>query len=212
MLHNQLAISSLDGKDRRVVGFRWWLDENGYLAQTWASWRSVAADSTSAGRSETALVQLQHRQPGSARNLANVWHYNSGIAGRCAAAISDPSVSNHLERLAAHDYAGSKTAALLDDGARRAAFDRGLEPNKREFDKRLIRGARCHREAQDKWLVRLNAEAMPKLRVNQICQYHPTARWQKPSKRAIAGSEMVDQNLQQRFKPSAGCWRSLTAG
>ena len=81
-LHNQLTTSSMDGKDRNVVGLLIdALDENGYLAQDLDELVMLLPPELEITLDdlETALVQLQHLdQPGLAlATWANAWPCNS---------------------------------------------------------------------------------------------------------------------------------------
>jgi len=110
-LHSQLSTSSLDGKDRKVVGLLVdALDENGYLAQDLNELAELlpAELDITLDDLETALVQLQHLdQPGlGARNLGEC------LALQLKALPEDTPqrdlairlVIDHLDMLAAHDF------------------------------------------------------------------------------------------------------------
>ena len=180
-LHSQLTISSLDGKDRKVVGLLIdALDENGYLAQDLgelAELLPVELDIT-LDDLETALVQLQHLdQPGlGARDLGEC------LALQLKALPEDTPqrdlairlVSHYLDTLAAHDFAGIKKLLRCTDDELRAAQHLivGMNPKPgAEFDQSVadyVVPDVIVEKHRNKWRVRLNAEAMPKLRVNQI--------------------------------------------
>ncbi|MDH4286371.1 MAG: RNA polymerase factor sigma-54, partial [Gallionella sp.] len=114
-LHAQLTTSSLDEKDRKVVGLLIdALDENGYLAQDLKELAELlpAELDITLDDLETALVQLQHMdQPGlGARSLSEC------LALQLKALPEDTPqrdlairlASNHLDALAAHDFAKIK--------------------------------------------------------------------------------------------------------
>src|SRR5574340_37222 len=83
-------------------------------------------------------------------------------------------VSNHLDALAAHDFARIKKLLRCSDDELRAAQHLiiGLNPKPgSEFDRSVadyVVPDVIVEKYKDEWRVRLNAEAMPKLRVNQI--------------------------------------------
>jgi len=156
------------------------LDENGYLAQDLNELAELlpAELDITLDDLETALVQLQHLdQPGlGARNLGEC------LALQLKALPEDTPqrdlaihlVSNHLEALAAHDYARIKKLLRCTDDELRAAQHLIVDSNPKpgaEFDRSVadyVVPDVIVEKRRDKWLVRLNAEAMPKLRVNQI--------------------------------------------
>lgn len=215
-LHNQLAISSLDGKDRRVVGLLIdALDENGYLAQDLSELAELlpAELDITLDDLETALVQLQHLdQPGlGARTLGEC------LALQLKALPEDTPqrdlaihlVSNHLEALAAHDYARIKKLLRCTDDELRAAQHLIVDTNPKpgaEFDRSVadyVVPDVIVEKHRDKWLVRLNAEAMPKLRVNQIYANILQQRDGKSSSQLatqLQEAKWLIKNLQQRFE------------
>src|SRR3989338_190498 len=215
-LHNQLAISSLDGKDRRVVGLL--IDalyENGYLAQDLGELSELlpAELDITLDDLETALKQLQHLdQPGlGARNLGEC------LALQLKALPEDTPqrdlaihlVSNHLDALAAHDYARIKKLLRCTDDELRAAQHLIVDSNPKpgaEFDRSVadyVVPDVIVEKRRDKWLVRLNAEAMPKLRVNQIYANILQQRDGKSSSQLatqLQEAKWLIKNLQQRFE------------
>ena len=215
-LHSQLTIGSLDGKDRKVVGLLIdALDENGYLAQDLgelAELLPVELDIT-LDDLETALVQLQHLdQPGlGARTLGEC------LALQLKALPEDTPqrdlairlVSNHLDVLAAHDFAGIKKLLRCSEDELRTAQHLivGLNPRPgAEFDQSVadyVVPDVIVEKYRNKWRVRLNAEAMPKLRVNQIYANILQQRDDKsPSQLAtqLQEAKWLIKNLQQRFE------------
>ncbi len=213
-LHSQLNIGSLDGKDRKVVGLLIdALDENGYLAQDLGELSELlpAELDITLDDLETALVQLQHLdQPGlAARNL-----------GECLAlqlkALPDDTpqrelairlVSSHLDALAAHDFAGIKKLLRCSDDELRAAQHLiiGLNPRPgADFDRSVadyVVPDVIVEKHRGKWRARLNAEAMPKLRVNQVYAGILQQRGDKsPSQLAtqLQEARWLIKNLQQR--------------
>ncbi len=214
-LHNQLTISSLDDKDRRLVGMLIdALDENGYLAQDLGELAGLlpAELEITLDDLETALVQLQHLdQPGlGARSLGEC------LALQLKALPEDTPqrdlairlVSNHLEALAAHDFARiKKLLHCTDDELRNAQhLIVGLNPKPgAEFDHSVadyVVPDVIVEKRKNKWCVRLNAEAMPKLRVNQLYANILQQRDDKSSSQLAAQlqeAKWLIKNLQQRF-------------
>ncbi|BBI98720.1 RNA polymerase sigma-54 factor [Ferrigenium kumadai] len=215
-LHNQLTTSSLDERDRKVVSLLIdALDENGYLVQDLAELAELlpAELAISLDDLETALVQLQHLdQPGlGARNL-----------GECLALqlkalpedtpqrdLSISLVSRHLDLLAAHDFARIKKLLRCSDDQLRSAQHLiiGLNPKPgAEFDQSVadyVVPDVIVEKHKNQWRARLNTEAMPKLRINQI---YANILQQRDDKNAsqlatqLQEAKWLIKNLQQRFE------------
>ncbi|MDO8813450.1 MAG: RNA polymerase factor sigma-54 [Gallionella sp.] len=215
-LHSQLSTSSLDGKDRKVVGLLIEaLDENGYLAQDLGELAELlpAELDITLDDLETALVQLQHLdQPGiGARNLGEC------LALQLKAFPEDTPqrdlairlVVDHLDMLAAHDFAKIKKLLHCSDDELRAAQHLivGLNPKPgAEFDQSVadyVVPDVIVDKYKNKWRARLNAEAMPKLRVNQIYANILQQRDSKSSSQLatqLQEAKWLIKNLQQRFE------------
>jgi RNA polymerase sigma-54 factor len=116
-------------------------------------------------------------------------------------------VSHYLDTLAAHDFAGIKKLLRCTDDELRAAQHLivGMNPKPgAEFDQSVadyVVPDVIVEKHRNKWRVRLNAEAMPKLRVNQIyaniLQQHGD---KTPSQLAtqLQEAKWLIKNLQQR--------------
>jgi RNA polymerase sigma-54 factor len=214
-LHCQLTTSSLDNSDRQVVGMLIdALDENGYLAQSLDEIAELlpAELEITLDDLETALVQLQHLdQPGlGARHL-----------GECLAlqlkAMPDETpqrdlairlVSQHLDLLAAHDFTKIKRILRCTDDELRIAQQLiiGLNPKPgTEFGQTVadfVVPDIVVEKYKSKWRARLNIEAMPKLRVNQIYAGILQQRDDKNSSQLstqLQEARWLIKNLQQRF-------------
>jgi len=214
-LHSQLAISSIEGKDRKVVGLLIdALDENGYLAQNLEELVELLPDELEITLDdlETALVQLQHLdQPGlGARNL-----------GECLAlqlkALPDDTphlelairlVSHHLDLLAAHDFAKIKKLLRCSDDELRAAQQLIVCLNPKpgaEFGHSIadyVVPDVVVEKHKNKWRARLNADALPKLRVNKIYANILQQRGENNSSQLatqLQEAKWLIKNLQQRF-------------
>jgi RNA polymerase sigma-54 factor len=215
-LHNQLTTSSLDDKDRKVIGLLIdALDENGYLEQDLEELVTLlpAELGITLDDLETALVQLQHLdQPGlAARNLGEC------LALQLKAVPEDTPhrdlaiqlVSLHLDLLAAHDFSRIKKLLRCSDEALRAAqcLITNLNPKPgAEFGLSVadyVVPDVVVEKHKNKWRVRLNAEAMPKLRVNQIYANILQQRGDKSSSQLatqLQEAKWLIKNLQQRFE------------
>ena len=215
-LQNQLTTSSLDGKDRKVVGLLIdALDENGYLAQDLQELVELlpAELEITLDDLETALVQLQHLdQPGlAARNLGEC------LALQLKALPEDTPhrdlairlVSQHLDLVAAHDFSKIKRLLRCTDEALRAAqcLITCMNPKPgAEFGQSVadyVVPDVVVEKHKNKWRARLNAEAMPKLRVNQIYANILQQRGDKSSSQLatqLQEAKWLIKNLQQRFE------------
>jgi RNA polymerase sigma-54 factor len=214
-LHNQLTTSSVDGKDRNVVGLLIdALDENGYLAQDLDELVMLLPPELEITLDdlETALVQLQHLdQPGlAARNLGEC------LALQLKALPEDTPhrdlairlVTEHLDLVAAHDFSRIKKLLRCSDEALRAAqcLITGMNPKPgAEFGQSVadfVVPDVVVEKHKNKWRVRLNVEAMPKLRVNQIYANILQQRGDKNSSQLatqLQEAKWLIKNLQQRF-------------
>ncbi len=211
----QLNMSSLDTRDREIIGLLIdALDENGYLAQSLEdiaemlpSQLDITLDDL-----ETALVQLQYLdRPGlGARNLSEC------LSLQLKALPEDTPcrdlalrlVTQHLNLLAAHDYAKLKKSLHCDDAALRTAQSliTHLQPRPgAEFEQRaadyVVPDVVVERH-KGEWRVRLNQEAMPRLRVNQMYANILQQRGEK-NEQQLAGqlqeARWFIKNMQQRF-------------
>jgi RNA polymerase sigma-54 factor len=214
-LHSELTTSSIDDKDRKVVGLLIdALDENGYLAQDMeelAGLLPVELEIT-LDDLETALVQLQHLdQPGlGARNLGEC------LALQLKALPEDTPqrdlavrlVSHHLDLVAAHDFSKIKKLLRCSDDELRTAqhLITGLNPKPgAEFGQSVadyVIPDVIVEKYKNKWRARLNVEAMPKLRVNQIYANILQQRSDKNSSQLavqLQEAKWLIKNLEQRF-------------
>ena len=214
-LHSQLSTNSLDGKDRKVVGLLIdALDENGYLAQDLEELVALlpAELEITLDDLETALVQLQHLdQPGlGARNLAEC------LALQLKAMPEDTPqrdlairlVCHHLDLVAAHDFSKIKKLLRCSDDELRAAqlLITALNPKPgTEFGQNVadyVMPDVVVEKYKNKWRARLNVEAMPKLRVNQIYASILQQRTDKNTSQLatqLQEAKWLIKNLQQRF-------------
>jgi RNA polymerase sigma-54 factor len=214
-LHSQLTTSSIDDKDRKVVGLLIdALDENGYLAQDLEELAGLLPGELEITLDdlETALVQLQHLdQPGlGARNLGEC------LALQLKALPEDTPqrdlairlASHHLDLVAAHDFSKIKKLLRCSDDELRTAqhLITCLNPKPgAEFGQSVadyVVPDVIVEKHKNKWRARLNAEAMPKLRVNQIYANILQQRSDKNSSQLaiqLQEAKWLIKNLEQRF-------------
>jgi RNA polymerase sigma-54 factor len=211
----QVNMSQLDGHDKKLIGLLIdALDDNGYLAQPLdeiVELLPVELDVT-LDDLETALVQLQHLdEPGiGARNLSECLALQlraqpEDVPGRDLALSI---VMSHLDLLANRDFNKLKKALHCDDAALRTAQDLiiHLQPKPgTTFEQRaadyVVPDVLVTRHGNI-WKARLNPEAMPRLRVNQMYA-NIMQRRDEQSSQQMAGqlqeARWFIKNLQQRF-------------
>jgi RNA polymerase sigma-54 factor len=161
---------------------------------------------------ETALVQLQHLdQPG-----LGARHLSECLALQLKAFPDDTPhlelaiclVSHHLDLLAAHDFAKIKKLLRCSDDALRAAQHLIVCLNPKpgaEFGHSIadyVVPDVIVEKYKNKWRARLNAEAMPKLRVNKIYANILQQRGENNSSQLatqLQEAKWLIKNLQQRF-------------
>jgi RNA polymerase sigma-54 factor len=124
-------------------------------------------------------------------------------AHRVALAIAE----NHLELLAARDYARLKTVTGAGDDVLRAAQQliRGLNPRPgasfARVEARYVVPDVIVRKTRNVWRAALNPEAMPRLRINQL--YAELAAGQRNGGGGLASqfqeARWLIKNVQQRF-------------
>ncbi|MBV2234318.1 MAG: RNA polymerase factor sigma-54 [Sterolibacterium sp.] len=224
----QLGLMQLADHERNLVGFLIEaLDEDGYLEQTMTELVDMllgglpedAAERQDDSREELlealniALRRLQSLDP-------------PGIAARspqeCLALqlenqpasptrnLALTLVHDHLELLAARDFARLKRALRCNDDALRAAHEliRSLNPRPgaqyAPLDTRYIIPDVVVRKQRNQWLVSLNQAAMPQLRINRL--YANILQQQRGNGSAHAGlasqlqeARWLIKNIKQRF-------------
>ena len=211
----QLNMSQLDERDKRIIGLLVdALDENGYLAQPLEEIAELLPQELDVTLDdlETALTQLQNLgEPGiGARTLSEC------LALQLKALPEDTPhrdlalsiVTQHLGLLAAHDFTKLKKMLHCDDAALRAAqtIIVHLKPKPgAEFGQRtadyVVPDVVVERHEKS-WRVRLNTEAMPRLRVNQMYASILQQRGEKTAQQLsgqLQEARWFIKNLQQRF-------------
>lgn len=215
-LHSQLSVSQLDHRDKVVVGMLIdALDENGYLAQDLTELAEILPEELSITLDdlETALVQLQYLdRPGiGARNLSEC------LALQLKALPDDTPqrdlalslVGEHLDLLAAHDFARIKKLLRCSDENLRVAQNLITHLNPKpgcEFDRNVadyVVPDVIVEKYKGKWRARLNSDAMPKLRVNQLYANILQQRDDKSGAPLVAQLQEANwlvKSLRQRFE------------
>jgi RNA polymerase sigma-54 factor len=212
----ELNMSPLDARDKKIVGLLIdALDENAYLSQPLEEIAELLPSELdiSLDDLETALVQLQHLDaPGiGARTLSECLALQlrampEDVPGRdLALAI----VTDHLDLLAARDFAKLKKALRCDDNALRCAQDLivHLQPKPgTAFEHRaadyVVPDVLVERHGGI-WRARLNPEAMPRLRINQVYASILQQRGEKSAQEMstqLQEARWFIKNLQQRFE------------
>ena len=214
----QVNLSLLEERDKQIIGLLIdALDDNAYLSQPLeeiAEFLPAELDIT-LDDLETALVQLQHLdEPGiGARNLSEclalqlqaLSHSHPDTPGL---ELARRLVANHLDLLAAHDYSKLKKILHCDDAALRVAQDLIVHLKPRPgtaFEQRasdyVVPDVLVER-VNGVWRARLNPEAMPRLRINQvyanILQNRGENTAQEMSGQLLEARWFI-KNLQQRF-------------
>jgi RNA polymerase sigma-54 factor len=215
-LHSQLSVSQLDRKDRLVIGMLIdALDENGYLAQDLSELAELLPEELciTLDDLETALVQLQYLdRPGlAARSLGEC------LALQLKALPEDTPqrdlaitlVSEHLDLLAAHDFARIRKLLRCSDDNLRIAQNLIVSLNPKPgdaFDSSVadyVVPDVIVEKHKGKWRARLNSDAMPKLRVNQLYANLLQQRDDKsgaPLAAQLQEANWLVKSLRQRFE------------
>ena len=212
----ELNMSQMDPRDKKLIGLLIdALDENAYLSQPLEEIAELLPPELDITLDdlETALVQLQYLDaPGiGARNLSECLALQlrampEDVPGRDLALAL---VSQHLDLLAARDFNKLKKALRCDDDALRCAQDLivHLQPKPGSaFEHRaadyVVPDVLVERHGGI-WRARLNPEAMPRLRINQVYANILQQRNEKNAQE-MAGqlqeARWFIKNLQQRFE------------
>lgn len=215
-LHTQLSVSQFDRRDRLIIGMLIdALDENGYMLQDLAELAELLPEELGITLDdlETALVQLQYLdQPGlGARNLGEC------LALQLKALPEDTPqrvlaialVTQHLDLVAAHDFARIKKLLRCSDEHLRAAQNLIVSLNPKPgdaFDRSVadyVVPDVIVEKHKGKWRVRLNSDAMPRLRVNQLYANILQQRDEKsgaPLAAQLQEASWLVKSLRQRFE------------
>lgn len=214
-LISQLCMSQHNTRDQKIIGLLIdALDENGYLEQPLEEIHAMlpAQLNITLDDLETALVQLQHLdQPGiAARNLSECLTLQLKALPKNTPCLdlAIRIVSQHLSQLGAHEFTKLKKILRCDDDTLRTAQSLithlqpkpGTEFNSRTSDYVIPDVIVEHR--QGNWHARINQNAMPRLRINQL--YAGILQRSSEKNLQQLTSELQEarwfiKNLQQRF-------------
>ncbi len=222
-LNAQLALTQLAERERRIVEYLVEaLDDDGYLTQTLDELAdSIAGDADDVDREELdeelaiALRHLQHLDPPGigARSPQECLDLQLQCLPPCPGReLAQTIVRQHLEQFAARDFVRIKKALGCDDEELRVAqgLIRSLNPRPgaqfAPLDTRYVIPDVVVRKARGAWIVSLNSEAMPRLRINRlyanILQSQRGGRGGGPNS-SLAGqlqeAKWLIKNVQQRF-------------
>jgi len=211
-LRGQLSLTNLSERDRIFVELLIdALDEDGYLTQPLEEIAALLPAEAEAALEELkiALCHLQHFEP-------------AGVGARAPAeclalqlrALPEDSVRNlaleivekHLELLAARDYTRLKALTAAGDDALRAAqrLIQALNPRPgaafAKLEARYVIPDVVVRKSRNVWRASLNADAMPRLRINRLyAELAAAARNGAGISSQLQEARWMIKNVQQRF-------------
>jgi RNA polymerase sigma-54 factor len=216
----QVAMTQLPDRERALVGFLIEaLNDDGYLTQPLDELIDLlvtADDELREALLEDLAIALRHLQnldpPGiGARSAKECLSLQldclpPSATRKLALAI----VGGHLEHLAARDFARIKKSLGCDDDQLRPAQDliRSLNPRPgaqfAPIDTRYVIPDVAVKKQQGRWVVNLNREAMPRLRINRL--YADILHRHRSGSGSSAGlasqlqeAKWLIKNVQQRF-------------
>jgi len=213
-LLTQLSLTNLDARDRTLVGVLIdALNDDGYLTQPLEEIAALLPTDAEVHQDELsiALRHLQNfepsgvgaRAPGECLALQIRALGEGGPLERLALVI----VEKHLGLLASRDYARLRSATGASEETLRAAhrFIRGLNPRPgaafARVEARYVVPDVVVRKVKNVWRASLNAEAMPRLRINRL--YAELAAGGRNAGKALASqlqeARWLIKNVQQRF-------------
>jgi RNA polymerase sigma-54 factor len=214
-LMSQLSLTKLPERDARLVGLLIdTLDEDGYLTQGLDELAAILPPELGVEPEELqiALKHLQNLEPAGvgARNLGEC------LALQLATLPADTpylgaaleTARNHLEPLAARDFARLRKLLRCDDAALRAVqkLITGLNPKPgRTYsaeETRYVVSDVIVKKVKGVWLAALNPDAMPRLRINrlyaEILQRNRNSGSQQLNSQ-LQEAKWLIKNVQQRF-------------
>ncbi len=215
-LLSQLIVSPLTLRDRTLVAALIDdLDDSGFLTQPLADITAslqTELEELEPEEVETALKHLQNMDPTGvgARNLAECLSLQLRVLPPGTPARDDALrlTTDHLDLLAARDVGKLKKTLGIDDAALRAARALILSLNPRpgaaySMDETHYVIPDVHiRKVKGMWVASLNADAMPKLRVNRVyadilARHRESGGGQLASQ--LQEARWLIKNVQQRF-------------
>jgi len=164
--------------------------------------RSALANDARAQDAANAADAANASDPANAANAANASNAAVGALHRLALDI----VEHHLELLAKHDTTRLKSATRASEESLRAAgkFIRSLNPRPgaafARVEARYIVPDVTVRKVRNVWRASLNAEAMPRLRVNRLyAELAASARGGNALSTQLQEARWLIKNVRQRF-------------
>jgi len=214
-LNWQLNLTKLPDREKKLVSLLIdALDEDGLLTQPLEELASMLPEELSVSSEElqTALKQLQKLEPTGvgARNLGECLALQLGVLPGDTPLRTEALtiVTQYLDLLAARDFGKLKKILHCDDLALREAQHLITSLNPRPgadfaaLETRYIVPDVIVKKIKSVWVASLNAEAMPKLRVNRmyadILHRNRDASFQKLASQ-LQEAKWLIKNVQQRF-------------
>ena len=212
-LQAQLSLTNLSARDRGFVALLIdALDEDGYLTQSLEEIAALLPAEAEAAPEELsiALRHLQHFEPAGvgARSPSECLALQlKNTADEPARRLALDIVENHLELLAARDYARLKSLTGASDELLRAAqrLVRTLNPRPgaafAKVEARYVIPDVIVRKVRNAWRASLNPDAMPRLRINRLyAEIAAGARTGGSLSSQLQEARWLIKNVQQRFE------------
>ena len=213
-LDAQIALTPLSDRDRALVRFLIEaLDDDGYLGQDLEDLLPLLPPELEIELDDLkiALCQIQSLDPAGigATDVAQCLGLQlQALPPSDARELARAIVANHLELLAARDFLKLKRALRCNDEALREAHGLILSLNPRpgaqfsQADTRYVVPDVVVRKLRNNWVVNLNPDAMPRLRVNQL--YAQILRDNRGASGSLSShlqeARWLIKNVQQRFE------------
>jgi len=211
----QLSLTKLSERDARLVALLIdSLDDDGYLTQSLEELAAILPAELGVEPEELqiALKHLQHLEPAGigARNLGECLALQLAALPKETPHLAEAldTVRNHLEPLAGRDFARLRKLLRCDDTALRSMQKLiiGLNPRPgRSYsaeETRYVVPDVIVKKVKGVWLVALNPDAMPRLRINrmyaEIMQRNRNACSQQLTSQ-LQEAKWLIKNVQQRF-------------
>ncbi|MBU0751654.1 MAG: RNA polymerase factor sigma-54 [Gammaproteobacteria bacterium] len=218
-LVDQLALTQLPGHERALVAFLIEaLDDDGYLTQSLEELAAVLPEDDDIDIDEVIeelAIGLRHLQsldpPGiGARSPAECLELQlTALPPSPPLKLAHAIVRSHLDQLAVRDFTRIKKGLGCDDDELRAAHALICSLNPRPgaryapIDTRYIIPDVVVKKLRGNWVASLNADAMPRLRINRLYASILRAQRGADGARNLAGqlqeAKWLIKNVQQRF-------------
>jgi RNA polymerase sigma-54 factor len=217
-LHMQLLLTPMSDLERTLADLIVEaLDDDGYLTQPLEETLDLLPADFASDRAslqaalEAALRQVQELDPPGvgARNAKECLSLQlRGLPATPERQLAQAIVDDHLEQLAARDFPRIKKALRCSDEELREAqaLIRSLNPHPgaqyAPLDTRYVVPDVTVKKRRGSWVVSLNNEAMPRLRINQI--YADILRREQGAASSALATQLQEakwliKNVQQRF-------------